>query len=107
MKGNIQSLLTKIEHLEEKIVHLEAENQELKEQFNFYKVFSNKLELKLANEKEKFKKAIEFLNDSLDLEVDLDHYNLHTDLGTISFVNVNKEMAKNLEVLKEVLDNDK
>lgn len=57
----------------------------------------------LQKENEKLKKVIDSLVESLGLEVDLDHYNLITVLGTIAFVGINNEVAKELELLKEVL----
>ena len=53
--------------------------------------------------KKQLEYVIEGLIDVLDLEVDLDHCNLITNLGTIAFLNVDDDLFKELELLKEVL----
>ena len=85
---------------------LRNENKELRGQ-NFDLSISN---VHLRNEifylKDKYQNAIEFLGEALGLEVDLDHNNLITDLGTISFISAKNETIKELERLKEVLGNE-
>ena len=68
---------------------LEKESQELKE------------------ENQKLKNVIKFLGEQLDLEPDLEHHNLITEEGTIGFVNADEETMSILELLKEVIKNER
>ena len=103
----VLSALDELDSLHHAYNELNSQNEEVIEEYNELKEalkgIDNKNSL-LIKEKYKLKKAIESLKDSLCLEIDLDHYNLYTSLGTIAFVNVNKEIAEDLELLKDIIE---
>ena len=94
----------KLDEIKKENEKLEKENNELRGK-NFDLSMSN---LGLRNEifylKDIYQNTIEFLSEALGLEVDLDHHNLITDLGTISFISANDETLEKLRLLKEVLE---
>ena len=54
---------------------------------------------------ERLLNLFEFLKEHLDIDVDLENYNLNTCLGTISFIqNIDFDTMKKLKFLNEVLD---